>query len=61
MKNQTKPKTKPRTIITTDLECDDMNSLIHLCLFLNEVDLDGVYIRLRSTTLTATVCTPLAK
>jgi len=42
MKNQTKPKTKPRTIITTDLECDDMNSLIHLCLFLNEVDLDGV-------------------
>jgi len=35
-------KMKPRTIITTDLECDDMNSLIHLCLFLNEIDLDGV-------------------
>lgn len=35
-------KTKPRTILTTDLECDDMNSLIHLCLYLNEIDLDGV-------------------
>lgn len=35
-------KLKPRTIITTDMECDDMNSLIHLCLFLNEIDLDGV-------------------
>lgn len=32
---------KPRTIITTDMECDDMNSLIHLCLFLNEIDVDG--------------------
>ncbi len=35
-------KMKPRTIITTDMECDDMNSMIHLCLFLNEIDLDGV-------------------
>lgn len=35
-------KRKPRTILTTDLECDDMNSLIHLCLYLNEIDLDGV-------------------
>ena len=32
---------KVRTIITTDMECDDMNSLIHLCLFLNEIDVDG--------------------
>jgi hypothetical protein len=35
-------KTKPRAIITTDLECDDMNSLIHLCLYLNEIDIDGI-------------------
>jgi hypothetical protein len=35
-------KIKPRAIITTDLECDDMNSLIHLCLYLNEVDIDGI-------------------
>jgi hypothetical protein len=33
---------KPRAIITTDLECDDMNSLIHLCLYLNEIDIDGI-------------------
>lgn len=31
-----------RVIITTDLECDDMNSLIHLSLFFNDVDLDGI-------------------
>ena len=35
-------KRKPRAIITTDLECDDMNSLIHLCLYLNEIDIDGI-------------------
>ncbi len=35
-------KLKPRAIITTDLECDDMNSLIHLCLFMNEIDIDGI-------------------
>ncbi len=35
-------KLKPRAIITTDLECDDMNSLIHLCLYLNEIDIDGI-------------------
>lgn len=34
--------TRPRAIITTDLECDDMNSLIHLSLFFNDVDVDGV-------------------
>lgn len=35
-------QSKPRVIITTDLECDDMNSLIHLCLHLNELDVDGI-------------------
>ncbi len=33
---------KVRTIITTDMEVDDMNSLIHLCLYLNEMDVLGV-------------------
>ena len=33
---------KTRTIITTDLECDDMNSLIHLCLHLNELDVQAI-------------------
>ena len=28
---------KTRTILTTDMECDDMNSLIHLFLYLNEL------------------------
>jgi len=28
---------KPRTILTTDMECDVMNSLIHLFLYLNEI------------------------
>lgn len=29
---------RPRVIVTTDLEVDDMNSLVHLCLHLNELD-----------------------
>ena len=33
---------KPRTILTTDMECDDMNSMIHLFLYLNELDLEGI-------------------
>lgn len=33
---------KPRAILTTDLECDDMNSLIHLSLFLDMIDLEGI-------------------
>ena len=33
---------KVKTIITTDVEVDDMNSLIHLCLYLNEINLLGV-------------------
>ncbi len=35
---------KPRVIITSDLEIDDMNSFIHLSLFFNEVDLSGVVV-----------------
>ncbi len=33
---------KPQTIITTDMEVDDMNSLIHLCPYLNEMEVLGV-------------------
>ena len=35
---------KPRMIITSDLEIDDMNSFIHQCLFFNEVDLAGIVV-----------------
>ncbi len=31
-----------RTIVTTDLECDDMNSMIHLLLYMNELDVAGI-------------------
>lgn len=34
--------TKPRVIITTDLEVDDMNSLIHLALYLNILDVEAI-------------------
>lgn len=33
---------KVKTIITTDMEVDDMNSLIHLCLYLDDIDVLGV-------------------
>lgn len=32
----------PRVIVTTDLEVDDMNSLIHLALYLNLLDVEAV-------------------
>ena len=32
---------KPRVLITTDMECDDMNSMIHLALHLDEIDPAG--------------------
>ena len=35
---------KPRVIITSDLEIDDMNSFIHQCLFFNEIDLAGIVV-----------------
>lgn len=35
---------KPRVIITSDLEIDDMNSFIHECLFFNEIDLAGIVV-----------------
>lgn len=35
---------KPRVIITSDLEIDDMNSFIHQSLFFNEIDLDGIVV-----------------
>lgn len=40
-----------RVIVTTDMEVDDMNSLVHLALYLNLLDVQAVvYIRLRSIT-----------
>lgn len=48
---------KPRIIITTDLECDGMNSLIHLCLYLNEIELEASSILPPSSTGTGTGCT----
>ena len=36
----TSSETKPRVIVTTDLEVDDMNSLIHLALYLNLLAMD---------------------
>jgi hypothetical protein len=35
-------KEKPRTVITTDGEVDDMNSIIRFLLYANEVDLAGI-------------------
>lgn len=32
---------KPRVIVTTDMEVDDMNSVIHLALYLNELDVEA--------------------
>lgn len=33
---------RPRTIVTTDGECDDQNSFIHMLLCLNHLDLRGI-------------------
>ena len=33
---------KPRVIVTTDMEVDDMNSLVHLALYLNLLDVEAV-------------------
>lgn len=35
-------KAKPRAIFTNDAECDDMNSLVHLLLYANEMDIEGI-------------------
>ncbi len=35
---------KPRVIITSDLEIDDMNSFIHQSLYFNEMDLAGIVV-----------------
>lgn len=33
---------KARAIFTNDAECDDMNSLLHLLLYANDVDIEGI-------------------
>ena len=32
---------RPRVIVTTDIEVDDMNSIVHLALYLNELDVEA--------------------
>lgn len=41
---QTETDTRPRTIITTDLECDDIDSLLHMLLYANDIDIDGLVV-----------------
>ena len=36
--------TRPRTIVTTDLEVDDMDSLMHLLLYANDIDIAGIVV-----------------
>lgn len=38
----TTPKLKARAIFTNDAECDDMNSFLHLLLYANDVDIEGL-------------------
>lgn len=39
--SEKRPGEKPRVIVTTDVEVDDMNSLVHLALYLNELDVEA--------------------
>lgn len=36
--------TRPRTIVTTDLECDDIDSLLHLLLYSNDIDIAAIVV-----------------
>lgn len=36
--------TRPRTLVTTDLECDDIDSLLHLLLYSNDIDIAGIVV-----------------
>ena len=36
--------TRPRTVVTTDLECDDIDSLLHLLLYANDIDIAGIVV-----------------
>ena len=33
---------KTRAIFTNDAECDDMNSFLHLLLYANDIDIEGL-------------------
>lgn len=35
-------RTKARAIFTNDAECDDMNSVVHLLLYANDIDIEGI-------------------
>lgn len=36
--------TRPRTVVTTDLECDDMASMLHLLLYSNDIDIASIIV-----------------
>lgn len=36
--------TRPRTVVTTDLECDDIDSLLHLLLYANDIDIAALVV-----------------
>lgn len=40
-RERSEKRTRPRVIVTTDVEVDDMNSLVHLALYLNELDVEA--------------------
>ena len=35
-------KSKARAIFTNDAECDDMNSMLHMLLYANDIDIEGI-------------------
>ena len=35
-------KYRARAIFTNDAECDDMNSFLHLLLYANDIDIEGL-------------------
>lgn len=35
---------RPRTVVTTDLECDDIDSLLHLLLYANDIDIAAIVV-----------------
>ncbi len=41
---ETSVDTRPRTIVTTDLECDDIDSMIHFLLYANDIDIAGIVV-----------------
>jgi hypothetical protein len=45
-----KPQAAPRTVITTDPELDDLNSMLRLLLYSNEINIVGLIYSSRPST-----------